>query len=81
MNELVHSELVAAMARAAVRLRKLEATHRDTPVVDSTSTVRLRLFRRITEARDQHSSWARLVALSEAWISSADGDDVPGVPE
>lgn len=65
MDERVTAHVFLQLALANDRLAKLQAMEKEFPVLSGTSSARLRLSRRITNARSLAQSWAKAYALIE----------------
>lgn len=65
MNSVVVAAVRLEAARAALRVESLAAQERTTPSLQGTNNSRLTLARKICEARDQESSWKRVLRYVE----------------
>ena len=65
MDERVTAHVFLELAKANNRLALLEALEKEVPVLSGTHSSRLRLSRKITNARSLAQSWARAYALTE----------------
>lgn len=65
MDERVTAHVFLELAKANDRLAHLESLEKEVPVLSGTSSARLRLSRRITNARSLAQSWAKAYALIE----------------
>lgn len=65
MDDRVTAHVFLELAKANDRLAHLESLEKEVPVLSGTSSARLRLSRRITNARSLAQSWAKAYALIE----------------
>lgn len=80
MDDRVTAHVFLELAKANNRLAHLEALEKEVPVLSGTSTARLRLSRRITNARALASGWARVYALLEMEATAEARDVIPVQP-
>lgn len=65
MDDRVTAHVFLELAKANDRLARLEALEKEVPVLSGTSNARLRLSRRITNARKLAQSWASVYSMTE----------------